>query len=835
MAGAEPPPAPEDIERGRRLTPDDLYRRCDPDELGFETTADVPPSDGTVGQDRAIASLEFGLSIQAEGYNVFVAGPAGTGRNSALQTIVQRVAAQEPVAADWCYVYDFLDHRQPSVIALPAGRGRALARDMDAFVEACRREIPRHFESEAYAQRREQLVRELQAQRDQAFAGVELEARKQGFALNVTPMGVVTVPLKEGGEPMSREEFAQLAEEQRRVIQEKGESLQSLISQALLAARRLEKEAQARLQELDKSVALFAVTPLLNELRQEYMDIAKTLEYLEQVQDDIVNHLDMFRQSEAESPPGSLPGPVLRPPAEEFLLRYKVNVIVSHEQERGAPVVTEDNPTYYNLFGRVDYRSQLGAMTSDHTMIKAGALHRANGGYLVLQAPDALTTPLVWEALKRTVRAGEIRIENLGEQYSAIPVATQNPQPIPLKVKLVLVGNPLVYHQLCQIDEDFRKLFRVKADFSVDMERSPDCVRLYAGFISTSASRQQLRPFHKSAVARVVEHGSRLVEHQGRLSTRFIEIADLLTEADFWAAKDKSDLVDERHVTQAIEQKIYRSNLIEERVQQQIDEGTILIDTAAAVVGQVNGIAVYELGDYRFGRPSRITARVSLGRGQVLSIEREIQMSGKIHNKGFAIINGYLQGKYAQERQLALTASIGFEQTYDEVDGDSASCAELYVLLSSLADAPIRQGIAVTGSVDQRGDVQPIGGVNAKIEGFYAVCKAKGLTGDQGVVIPRTNVKHLMLRREVVDAVRDGRFRIWAVDSVDEGIEILTGVPAGAPDARGRYPAGTINRRVTDTLARMAQRAEAAGRQRRRRGGNEDEREGEAPRPKPAG
>lgn len=796
-----------------KLTPDDLYRPCDPDELGFETTADVPPLDGTVGQERALSSLEFGLEIRADGYNMFVAGPPGTGRNSTLRAILRRIAAERPVPPDWCYVYDFEDHRQPSVMSLPAGRGRALAQQMDAFVEACRREIPRHFESEAFLKQREELTRDLQAEREQAFSAVEQEARKRGFTLSSGPMGVAAVPLKEDGHSMSREEFAQLPEGTRHELQARGEELQSMISQAILQARRLEKEAQGRLEELDKAVALFAITPLLNELRQEYVDIPKALEYLEQVQDDIVQQHEMFRPTEPETP--AMPFP--RPPIEEFLTRYKVNGVVSNEETKGAPVVIENNPTFYNLFGRVDYRSQFGAVTTDHTMIKAGAVHRANGGYLVLQAIDVLTNPLVWDTLKRTIRCREALIENLGEQFSAIPVATLNPQPIPLDVKVVLVGNSQLYQLLHQADEDVRKLFRVKADFSVDMDRTAECVRLYAGFISSRVREEGLRQFHKSAVARVVEHGSRLVEHQGKLSTRFIEIADLVTEADFWAARDGSDLVHARHVERAIEEKAYRSNLIEERVQEAIEDGTIMIDTAGEVVGQVNGISVYELGDYRFGRPSRITARVSLGRGQVLNIEREVQMAGRIHNKGFLILNGYLQGKFAQERTLALGASIGFEQTYDEVEGDSASAAELYALLSALAETPVRQGIAVTGSVNQLGEVQAIGGVNEKIEGFYAVCKAKGLTGEQGVIIPRENVKHLMLRQEVVDAVRDGRFHVWAVSTVDEGIEVLTGVPAGQPDGRGRYPAGTINRRAMDRLARMSRRLAAAGRRRQRR------------------
>ena len=808
------------------MPPERLYRRCDPDQLGFETTAEVAPLDGTVGQDRALASLAFGLEIQADGYNLFVAGPTGTGRNSTLRATVARVAAAQPLPPDWCYVYHFAEPRQPSVISLPAGRGRALARDMDAFMEACRREVPRLFESDAYPQRRDEVVRDLQAERERAFAKVEEEARGRRFALSANPMGIATVPLKDDGQPMSREEFAQLPAEKRQEIETRGEELQPLISQAMALARRIDKEAASRLQELDKSVALLAISPLLDDLRREYLDIPKAIDYLEQVQDDIVKRLDLFRPAEQEQ---QGPMAMLRPPAEELLTRYKVNVVVAHEDPQGAPVVIENNPTYYNLFGRVDYRSQLGAVTTDHTMIKAGAIHRANGGYLILQAIDVFSGPLIWETLKRALRCRESRIENLGEQYSAIPVATLNPQPIPLDVKVVLVGSPMINQLALRADEDFRKLFRVKADFSADMQRSEECVSLYAGFISSRIRDEELRPFHRSAVARVVEHGSRLVEHQNRLSTRFIEVADVLTEADFWAGKDGAGVVQAGHVERAIQEKVYRSNLIEERIQELIEEGTLLIDTQGAVVGQVNGIAVYDLGDYRFGRPSRITARVSVGRGQVLNIEREIQMSGRVHSKGFAILNGYLHGKYAQERPLALSASIGFEQTYDEVDGDSASSAELYALLSAIAGAPIDQGIAVTGSVNQRGEVQAIGGANEKVEGFFSVCKAKGLTGGQGVILPRENVKHLMLRSDVVDAVREGRFHVWAVSTADEGMEVLTGQPMGEPDARGRYPAGTLNRRITDNLARMARRAAGPARRRERRPADEENNETQEP------
>jgi lon-related putative ATP-dependent protease len=803
----------EQVSAELKVAPEDLYRRCDPAEIGAASTADVPPLDGTMGQERALSSLHFGLDIQAEGYNVFVAGPAGTGRNSTLRATVAHIAGAQPVPPDWCYVYNFSEHRQPSVMSLPAGRGRRLAQEMDAFIEACRREVPRVFDTDEYAGRREELTRDLQSQRERIFNDTEQQARARGFTLNVGPMGVATLPLKEGGQPMTRDEFAQLPQERKEEFQKRGEDLQSEISQAMIAVRRLEKEAARRLADLDKEVARLALAPLLNDLRLEYVDIPKAIEYLDHVETDLLDNLDALRGTEQEAGAPVLP---LRPPIEEFLTRYKVNVFVSNENGSGAPVVIENNPTYYNLFGRVDYRSQFGAMTTDHTMIKAGAIHRANGGYLVVQAMDVLTNLFVWETLKRSIRARESHIENLGEQYSAIPFATLNPQAIPLDVKLVIVGSSLVYQVLRRADEDFRKLFRVKADFASTMDRTRDCVQLYTRFVRTRVDEEGLRHFDGSALARVVEHGSRLADHQQRLSTRFVDIADVVTESDYWAAKDGAQLVSAPHVDRAIEERIYRSNMIEEFVQKLIDDGTIMIDTSDAVAGQVNGIAVYDLADYRFGRPSKITASISLGRGQIVSIEREIQMSGKIHSKGFAILNGFLHGRYGHRRPLSLTASIGFEQMYDEIEGDSASCAELYALLSALAGLPAKQGIAVTGSVNQRGEVQPIGAVSEKVEGFYAVCKAKGLTGDQGVIIPRANIKHLMLRREVVDAVSEGRFCVWGVSRIDEGIELLTGTPAGESDARGRYPAGTVNRRVVDKLGEMSKRLASQGPRARR-------------------
>jgi lon-related putative ATP-dependent protease len=810
VAGTTELPASEALSVQRRLELDELYRECNPGSFTFETTSELATTDGTVGQDRALAALDFGLEIDSDGYNVFVSGPPGTGRNSTLRAVLARAAEQREVPPDWCYVYNFADHRQPSVLSLPPGRGPAFARDMDALVAACRQEISRAFDSEAYPQQREEMLREIQSEREKVFTQLEQEAREEGFAVSPSSAGIATVPLKPDGTQMSREEFAALPEGERGSLQQKGEALQPKITHAVATARRLDRDAQARIEELDRSVGLYAITPLLNELRQEYLDIPKATEYLEHVEADIISQIALFRAGDSPQQQilPSMPGQS----GEEQFTRYRVNVLVLRDEHDGAPVVFEHHPTYHNLFGRVDYRSQFGSMSTDHTMIKAGSLHRANGGYLVLQAIDVLTTPLVWENLKRSIRCEEARIENPGEQFSMVPVSTLSPQPIPLDVKVIVVGTPYVHQVLQRSDEDFRKLFRVKADFTVDMPRSEAGVGLYSGFIAGRCKEDGLRPFDRTAVARVVEAGSRLAEHKNKLSTRFTEIADLVSEADYWAGEAKRDVVTSDDVVRAIDERVYRSNLIEERIQSVIEDGTIVIDTEGSVVGQVNGISVYDLGDYRFGRPSRITARVSLGRGQVVNIEREIQMSGRLHSKGFVTLNGYLNGTYARERQLSLAATIGFEQTYDEVDGDSASSAELYALLSALADVPIKQGIAVTGSVNQRGQVHAIGGVNEKIEGFFAVCRAKGLTGEQGVIIPRENVKHLMLRADVREAVREGKFHIWSVTNVDEGIELITGVPAGTCDARGKYPPETVNRKVVDAIARMARRLAASPR-----------------------
>ena len=750
-----------------------LRASCETDALGFETTADLPELKGTVGQDRAMAAIDFGLGMKTKGYNIFAAGPTGTGRNFAVSSRTQEVASKQPTPDDWCYVYNFDDPRRPRSLRLPPGRAVRFREDVEGLISSTGQEIPRAFESESYEERKERAVADVQAERNRLLRELDEEARRRGLMIQATPMGFAAVPLVDGS-PMSREQFEQLPEEERKAINEKMETLRGRIQETVLQVRQLEKEVRRRLQGLDREVAMLAIGDRFEEVKAQYREQPEVVKHLERMAEDAVSHLAQFRGAGSEFEEGQPPDGA--PP------RYQVSVVVSNEENSGAPVIIEHSPTYYNLMGRSEYRPVAGGAVTDHTLIKPGALHRANGGYLILQAMDVLVSPFAWEALKRALRSEEVVIENIGEQWTPIPAATLRPEPIPLDVKVVLVGSPLLYFLLYHYEEEFGKLFKVRADFDVDMAVGRDSCRSYAAFIATHCRDEGLRQLAKAAVARVVEHGMRLASDQEKLSTRFAAVADMLAEANFWAGQDKADLIDVQHVEKALEEKEYRSRRMEDRLFEFIARGDLILQVDGQAEGQVNGLAVLDVGDYMFGRPARITARVTPGRAGVVNIEREARMSGQIHQKAVMILSGYLLGTYAEASPLSLSATIAFEQSYEMVEGDSASCAELYAILSSLSGAPIRQSVAVTGSVDQNGRVQPIGGANQKIEGFYAACKLKGLTGDQGVMIPRQNVKNLMLKPEVVQAVKDGKFHVWAVSHVDEGIEVLTGVPAGAPD-----------------------------------------------------
>ena len=784
---------------------DSLKKHFDPDNLGFETTDEVAPLEGLLGQERAESALELALGIDAPGFNLFISGPPGTGRHTAVRRHVERLAFAKPIPPDWGYVHNFQDPAQPIPISLPCGWVRVLAADMNELIETVRRDVPRAFESDDYRERMEEAMEGIQSRRQEMTAGMEQAAGQAGFVLRSTQVGLTPLPVVDG-KPASQEVFAALPAPEQARLRQKADDLKDIINRTLTEIRRLSKEALEQARSVDREIVLFTVTPIVDELQEKYKEHPEVVAYLERVEKDLVEHLEMLKPKDAKTS-----GAPFQPPVDEdeAFTRYRVNDLVDNTTCTTAPTVVAHNPTYYNLFGRIDYQSRMGTLTTNHMMIKSGAIHEANGGYLILQARELLSNPLSWQTLKRTLHSGEIAIENMGEQFSALPSSTLRPKPLPLDAKIIIVGTPGVLYRLQAFDEEFRRYFKVTADFQTDMERTPENVAKYSAYVAEQCRDGGLRPFHKTAVARVIDYSSRVAAHQDKLTTRFMGISDIITEADYWAKSGGSDLVKAKHVDRAIEERHHRSNLREDRVLKLIEEGVIRISTDGEAVGQVNGLAVLSLGELSFGKPSRISARVSLGRGQVVNVERETKLSGRIHDKGFMILNGYVQGKYGYDKPLSLGASIGFEQNYSEVDGDSASSTELYALLSAISGLPINQGIAVTGSVDQNGDVQAIGGGTQKIEGFFEVCKAKGLTGKQGVMVPADNIQHLTLKDEVLHAVQDGRFHIYSISTIDEGIEVLTGTPAGERLEAGGYPEGTVHYLVEERLKEMAAAARA--------------------------
>lgn len=775
-----------------------LKRVCNfEDELDFcKTTLDASPLDGVIGQHRAVESMEFGLNVNAPGYNIFVVGPTGTGKTTYTQAVVTSTAAKGSVPDDWCYINNFTDTDKPIAVSLPAGEGRIFQDDMEELISYLKVSIPKAFESSDYEQQKDNIIQSVQEKMEQSFHSLEEEALKAGFSVKQMPTRFIFVPMK-AERPLSPEEYDKLSLQERVELDEKGHKLEKKLDETFRSGQLLEKKATEDIEELEKHIVNFAVGPKITKLKEKYEKHQKIIEYLEAVLADITENHIIFRGQGTAQMKQVVPG--LGDVVGDSFEPYSVNLFISNEKTAGAPVVIEPNPYYYNVFGKIEYKNQMYSMSTNFTMVKAGALHRANGGYLILQAKDVLMDPFAWDTLKKALKYGNAVVENIGEQYRFVPTETLRPEPIPLDVKIILIGSPLLFYYL-GYDEDFQKLFKVKVDFDIEMPRNKENIMQYASFVSNLCNNENLKHFKVSGLARVIEYGSRLAEDQNKLSTRFNELNELVYEATVLAQGENAEFVEAVHVDKAIKHRRYRSNRIEEKIQEMIIQGKIIINTEGAVVGQINGLSVIQLGGYSFGQPSRITARTYTGRGGIINIERETEMSGSIHSKGVLTLTGYLGGKFAQKKPLALTAQITFEQSYEGVDGDSASSAELYAILSSLADVPINQSLAVTGSVDQRGEIQPIGGVNEKIEGFFDICAAKGLTGKQGVVIPIQNVDNLMLKDEVLEAVKADKFHIYSVKTINEGIELLTGIPAGEPDKEGCYPEGTIFNLVDNKL-----------------------------------
>ena len=783
---------------------------CDTSQFDFKCTEDLVPLHEFIGQDRAIRAIEFGLSMQHDGYNIYLAGLTGTGKTSAARTYIARLIDEREKAgetyrlSDWCYIHNFAHPDRPRALELGKGKGRGLRDDVAGLLQHLKKDLTKAFSSEEYKEQRKAVVEESQARQQEMFSRLRSEAAKKGFLIQMTQMGAVLVPVKDG-KTLSQEDFMALGERARKAIEKNRNELRKDLEALFEEAQDIDRNTGEKLAESDRSLADHTIGRLFDVLTKKHAGSEDILRYLADLRSYTLDNVDSFKAAQEEKPEAVAGLPVdgtrFGPDA---ALPFQVNVFVDNSATDGPPIVTETNPNYVNLFGKIERKFVLGGYVSDHTMLKPGALHLANGGYLLLSAADVLTNPGVWPALKRALKTREMGIEEPFEQMGLIAPQGLRPLPIPIDVKVILIGDASLYQLLSAYDEDFWEIFKVKADFNYEVARTPENMESFAAFVAGCCVECELKHFDPTAVAGVMEYASRMVANQGKLSSRFAFIKELVEESEYWARKEGAELVSGSHVRRAIEERRFRHNLLDEHLREMIEDGSILIDTQGSVMGQVNGLSIYSLGDIMFGKPSRITCRTFLGRDGVINIEREANLSGSSHDKGVLIMSGYLGWKYAQDAPLSLSASLCFEQSYGGVDGDSASCAELYCLLSSLAEVPLRQDIAVTGSVNQKGEVQPIGGVNQKIEGFFQVCVTQGLTGSQGVMIPTRNLRNLMLRDEVVEAVSKGQFHIYAVDSVERGMEILSGVPMGTRRKDGSYPPRSVNGRVVTKLQEMA-------------------------------
>jgi lon-related putative ATP-dependent protease len=790
------------------LSADRLIRKCDPAQFPFDTTAELEDLDVVIGQDRALDAIQFGIGIQESGYNLYALGPNGTGKYTAVRNFLEKKASEKPAPSDWCYVYNFEQAHAPRALELPAGRGLELSRDMEKLVEELSAVIAGAFESEEYHNQKLAIEAEFEERQGEALDRIRQDAEEHQISLIRTPAGLAFAPTREG-EVIRPDEFMKLDEAIRKQFETQIEQLQERLQKVIRQVPQWVRQSRTRVKELNEEIATFAVVPLIDELKEKYRDLEAVVSYLDAVLKDVVANNELFLEDQAEGqPPATTAAGIAQRQHSRsaVLARYKINVLVDNSQTKGAPVIYEQNPSYNNLIGRIEHLAQMGALLTDFTLIKAGALHMANGGFLIVDARMLLTQPFSWDGLKRALRSNEIRIESPGQSYSLVSTVSLEPEPVPLQVKVVLLGERMIYYLMYQHDPDFSELFKVAADFDDQMDRTDENNLAYARLVSTLVRKESLRHFDRTAVARVIEHSGRLVSDTEKLTAHMQSMADLLRESSYWAGVAGDEVVTSDHVQKAIDAQVFRNSRIQERLQEGILRNTVLIDTDGARTGQINGLSVYSLGHYEFGKPSRITARVRMGKGEVIDIERQVELGGPLHSKGVLILASYLGSRYAADRPLSLSASLVFEQSYGGVDGDSASSAELYALLSALADVPIKQTLAVTGSVNQHGQVQAIGGVNEKTEGFFDICRARGLTGEQGVLIPLANVKHLMLREDVIQAVGEGRFHIYPIETVEQGIELLTGLPVGERDDEGNYPDGSINQRIVARLEEMAEK-----------------------------
>lgn len=789
--------------KSKELTVEQLTCDCNIDCLDFETTAELTPLQGLIAQDRATKALDFGLSIKQTGYNVYVSGSWGTGRTSYVMQITEKQAAAKPVPSDWVYVYNFENSHNPKAIPLKAGMGKEFVKQMEKAISFLKKEIQTVFSSKDYENTKSMVLKAYQDQTAKIINELNVIGKTYQFRFTQNERGLVSIPLI-NGEPMSEEEYRDMSEEAYEVMKINSEKLSLETVDLFNELRKEEDIYRQNIKELDGKMAHRVVSYHMLKISEMFEADEKLNDYLNHLTDDIVDHIDQFKHKHDKEETNPLAMLSNRNP-ESFFDRYKVNLFIDHTDQKHAPIRFESNPNFTNLIGSIEYKNELGVMRTDFTQIKPGALHEANGGFLILHAKDLLSSGYAWRGLKRALMDKQVTIEGLGSHTGYVVATTLKPEPIPLDVKVIIIGDAYTYHILYHYDEEFRKLFKIEADFDVEMARTQDNMNKLARFIAKHCELEGLKPFDRTAVGRVVQYSTRLAEHQEKMSTHLNRLVDVLIEADTWAEIKGDKVVSAHHVNTALEDKRSRTNKYEVKTHEMFEDGTYIMDVEGEKIGEINGLAVVGGGQYSFGKPSKITVATFKGQAGLVNIEREVRTSGSLHDKGIMIIAGYLGHMYAQDKPMSLTATIVFEQLYSGVDGDSASSTELYAILSSLSGVPIKQSLAVTGSVNQRGQIQPIGGVNEKIEGFYHVCRLLGLTGDQGVIIPHQNVRNLMLSEDVIEAVKAGMFHIYAVETIDEGIEILTGLKAGTKLKNGGFTKDSIHYRVNERIKELAQ------------------------------
>jgi predicted ATP-dependent protease len=774
------------------------------DAFDFETTESVETLESVIEQDRAVRSLELGLSITRPNYHVYVAGPSGTGKRSQLKSMLKRIAPDRKQPNDWVYLHNFSDEDTPLAIGLKPGEGRTLKAEMEKLLEGLTQGLPAAFHSREHQEKLQHTVSQGNISSTDAFVALSRKAEKVGFIVRANKNDeLITLPIVDG-KTLSDKEIMALAEDERKKLDRRREQLEPLFTEFVQSNRQVEQSTQAKIASLQKDLGERIARPLFKKVREQFRSGGKKLSaFLEALYQEVLAHMERFLPEDERPQARDQPGP-------DPFVGFRVNLVVENGQTEGAPVVFETHPTYYRLFGKVERRVEQGIYFTDHTMIRAGSFARANGGYLICHAADLFQFPGVWENLKATLRNAEVAIEDLGETAGLLPTSGLKPEPIPLSVKLVLIGSNALYHTLYRADDDFKKIFQIKADFDYEIRRSQESVANYVRFIATAAKNNGCRPIDKDGVAAVIEHGSRLVDSQRKLTLRFNQLSNLMVEADYFASKGRSRTIQRKHIERAIAQRTLSSSLIADKMHEDLLDDQWLLESSGTGVGVINGLAVLSVGEHQFGRPFRVTARSFAGSQGIVNIEREVQMSGEIHDKGVQILSGFLGDRFAQRRPLCLTATVTFEQSYGEVDGDSASSTWLYAILSAVSGVAIDQGIGVTGSVNQLGQIQPIGGVNEKIEGFFRFCQARRLTGKQGVIIPWQNVQHLVLSREVREAIAKDKFHVWPISTVEAGIEILTSVKAGVMRPDGTYPPGTLMRQVQDRLDELRKHADLA-------------------------